>query len=382
MKKLSKIIGLTFIFIFISLFLLDFAQAAIVWEYTQGPITSTPQFPTEEACNTHRTSFLSNPVFTATPCESITSLDGPTIDDSDPVIIDPQSGSTNDDNGIYKLLAPIGNLVQAPDNVGDYFNIIFKLAIGLCAVLAVVMIVIGGVQYMGNESIFGKTEAKSRITAAILGLLIALSSYALLNTINPDLLGGKGVIIEQVKAEIVDLPDAGDDNVDPDFNKNTGSYSVGTASSGVTEAISKITQEGRIISGFTVFKKTNRMAIHLKKGNDNIYTYIDMRPGSNGYANEGQGSVGDRKTPIGTWKILNIKTPGNGIPIYNKKGSNMGPSFWLLSPTTNGERGIGMHGNKTGTLTTTAGCIRLKNADILALLPYVKTGIPVFIVNK
>jgi hypothetical protein len=110
--------------------------------------------------------------------------------------------NTTTSNGVYKLLAPIGTFAQAPDNIGDYFNTIFKIAIALCGVLAVVMIVIGGVQYMGDESIFGKTEAKSRITSAILGLLIALGSWAILNTINPDLLGGGGVHIDQVSADI------------------------------------------------------------------------------------------------------------------------------------------------------------------------------------
>lgn len=102
----------------------------------------------------------------------------------------------------YNLLAPIGTFTKAPDNIGDYFNTIFKIAIGLCAVLAVIMIVIGGVQYMGDESIFGKTEAKKSITSAILGLIIALGAYALLNTINPDLLGKGGINIAQVSADI------------------------------------------------------------------------------------------------------------------------------------------------------------------------------------
>lgn len=102
---------------------------------------------------------------------------------------------------VYTLLAPIGEFKTAPTNIGDYFNTIFLIAIGLCGALAVIMIVIGGVQYMGDESIFAKTEAKSQIKNAILGLLIALASYVLLNTINPDLLG-KGVHIQQVSAVI------------------------------------------------------------------------------------------------------------------------------------------------------------------------------------
>jgi hypothetical protein len=142
--------------------------------------------------------------------------------------IEGQNDKPKDDT--YTLLAPLGNLKTAPKNIGDYFNIIFNLAIGLCAVLAVVMIVIGGVQYMGDESIFGKTEAKSKIFSAVLGLIIALGSYALLNTINPDLLGKKGVTVETVSVELnrtsgggyfgVDIGTAGN----PNANKNIVTY--------------------------------------------------------------------------------------------------------------------------------------------------------------
>ena len=119
-------------------------------------------------------------------------------------------------SNVYNLLAPIGigklqvNCIDttgtdkncASGGIGDYFNIIFQISIGICGVLAVIMIVIGGIQYMGEESVFGKTEAKSRILNAVLGLLIAIGSYALLNTINPDLLGGKGLSVSTVTAEI------------------------------------------------------------------------------------------------------------------------------------------------------------------------------------
>lgn len=120
-----------------------------------------------------------------------------------PINVDPAKGAGDEGNdNTYTLLAPIGEFTTAPDNFGDYLNIIFKIAIGLCAALAVIMIVLGGISYMGNESIFGKTEAKSKISAAILGLIIALGAYALLNTIDPNLLGKNGVQIDQVSAEI------------------------------------------------------------------------------------------------------------------------------------------------------------------------------------
>jgi len=99
------------------------------------------------------------------------------------------SGSQKDFDDTYRLLAPIGGLekIDKDTKIGDYLNIMFKIGIGLAGVLAVIMIVINGVLYMGDESVFGKTQAKERIITAIGGLLLALGSYAILNTINPDL---------------------------------------------------------------------------------------------------------------------------------------------------------------------------------------------------
>jgi len=105
----------------------------------------------------------------------------------------------------YQLLAPLpcttpgsngcdmnGKLTAfnpaQPDNLGKYLNLMIKIFIGLCAVLSVVMVVIGGMEYMTSELISSKEAGKERIQHALLGLLIALGAYALLFTINPDLL--------------------------------------------------------------------------------------------------------------------------------------------------------------------------------------------------
>lgn len=72
--------------------------------------------------------------------------------------------------------------------LGNYLNVIIKLAIGIAAVLAFVMIVMGGIQYMTTELISSKEEGKKRITNAIMGLLVAFSAWLILFTINPKLL--------------------------------------------------------------------------------------------------------------------------------------------------------------------------------------------------
>ena len=107
----------------------------------------------------------------------------------------PFPNSTNSSG--YNLLAPLpnpeggelSNIDVSGDNaLGQYLNIIIKLAIGLAAVLAVVMIVMGGIQYMTTELVSGKEDGKRRITNAVLGLLVALGAWLILFTINPDLL--------------------------------------------------------------------------------------------------------------------------------------------------------------------------------------------------
>ena len=50
------------------------------------------------------------------------------------------------------------------------------------------MIVMGGMEYMTSELVHSKEAGKEKIVHALLGLVIALGAWALLNTINPNLL--------------------------------------------------------------------------------------------------------------------------------------------------------------------------------------------------
>ncbi len=72
--------------------------------------------------------------------------------------------------------------------IGDYLNQIFRVALGILALIAVIMIIIAGVEYMVVESIYGKSAAKERIINAVTGLLIGLGIFLILSTINPKLL--------------------------------------------------------------------------------------------------------------------------------------------------------------------------------------------------
>lgn len=94
-----------------------------------------------------------------------------------------KAGEPSCEDGELKTFDPEGT-----SKLGEYLNLMINLFIGLCAVTAVVMIVIGGIEYSTSELVSNKEAAKERIQGAILGLMLALCSWLILNTINPDLL--------------------------------------------------------------------------------------------------------------------------------------------------------------------------------------------------
>ena len=72
--------------------------------------------------------------------------------------------------------------------LGEYLAGMLKLLIGLGGVFAILMAIIGGTQYVAasiNPS--AKSDALSKIQNSFIGLALILSSYLLLNSINPNL---------------------------------------------------------------------------------------------------------------------------------------------------------------------------------------------------
>ncbi len=92
----------------------------------------------------------------------------------------------------YNLLVPLPAVGGAPgetqsNGLSDYLANAIPFIIAFAAVLAVVQITVGGFEYALSEAITNKSDAKDRMTQAIVGLLLALTSYLILFTINPDL---------------------------------------------------------------------------------------------------------------------------------------------------------------------------------------------------
>jgi len=62
----------------------------------------------------------------------------------------------------------------------------------LAGIFAVFMIIWGGFEYVSTDAISGKSAGKEKIEGALWGLGLALGSYLILNTINPELLKFSG----------------------------------------------------------------------------------------------------------------------------------------------------------------------------------------------
>ncbi|MCR4279211.1 MAG: pilin [Candidatus Zambryskibacteria bacterium] len=106
----------------------------------------------------------------------------------------------------YRLLAPIpldgaNNAVSPTSNASTYLKGLFMLTIGIATALAVIFIIVGGIQYLTSEVFTAKAAAKDTITNALVGLLMAISAWMILYTINPKLLNFD-LKIEPVKINV------------------------------------------------------------------------------------------------------------------------------------------------------------------------------------
>jgi len=92
----------------------------------------------------------------------------------------------------YTLLAPIpleglegGDTEETTP--GPYIEGVFTLIIAIAGGLAVIKIIFGGIKYMSTDAFTGKSDAKETIQNALWGLLLVISSWLILSTINEDL---------------------------------------------------------------------------------------------------------------------------------------------------------------------------------------------------
>jgi lipoprotein-anchoring transpeptidase ErfK/SrfK len=262
-------------------------------------------------------------------------------------------------------------------SLGAYLNLIIRIFIGLCAVLATVMIVIGGMEYMTSDLISSKEAGKDRIRNAILGLLLALGAYAILYTINPAILNNTDPNIST--ATIVVVAD------EALLNRTDGPSAVATAGTkyvttkGVSSGVTTFTQSNSSLTSVTVNATDASPTATFCNGSNCVSVPINI--GLNGTSAPGTAQGGDGKTPLGTTTITSTTVGSGGNAVLSKDGVyNLGSAAVYINETINGaDRGIAFHGSANDNLGTTNGCIRMSNADLAALAPLMKPGMQVVI---
>lgn len=81
-----------------------------------------------------------------------------------------------------------GSTFTNPNNLPSIVNAIFKIFITVGALFAVLMLTVGGIQYMISGGPAEKARGIQRAQAALWGILLLAAAYLILYTINPNLL--------------------------------------------------------------------------------------------------------------------------------------------------------------------------------------------------
>lgn len=88
----------------------------------------------------------------------------------------------------YQALEPLPGVAQTGTvDFGAFVSGVFRLLFWLAGILAIGLLVFGGISYMTSEIVTKKFNARERIVAAFYGLGLLLISYLILFTINPKL---------------------------------------------------------------------------------------------------------------------------------------------------------------------------------------------------
>ncbi len=86
------------------------------------------------------------------------------------------------------FIVPIAGMTKIDISPGEYVKAVYTWGIGIAALLAVLMLVFGGAQYVLAAGSFAEdSAAKERIKSAILGLLVLVGATVILSVVNPNL---------------------------------------------------------------------------------------------------------------------------------------------------------------------------------------------------
>lgn len=99
--------------------------------------------------------------------------------------------------GLYAAFVPLSQGTESSpllsgilrsESLPQFLNGLFKFAIAIGAMLAVLQFARAGFMYMTSDVWSDKSHAKEILADTILGLFLLLAVWLILNTINPDIL--------------------------------------------------------------------------------------------------------------------------------------------------------------------------------------------------
>ena len=86
------------------------------------------------------------------------------------------------------------------NSIGNYIKALYKYGVGVVGIFAAAVMMFGGLLWLTAGGDSGKvSEAKEWIKSSLLGLILALLSYTILLTINPDLVNFRPITITPIK---------------------------------------------------------------------------------------------------------------------------------------------------------------------------------------
>jgi|GEM_PF-2252995 len=92
-------------------------------------------------------------------------------------------------------------------DLAQYLGIVYNFLISIVGIVASVMMIVAGFQYLTSAGDAGKIgAAKSRMANAFMGLILVLGAYTILSTINPALVVLKMPGVRDVSTETISLP--------------------------------------------------------------------------------------------------------------------------------------------------------------------------------
>jgi len=138
--------------------------------------------------------------------------------------------------------------------IADYIAGVYRYAVFAASVLAAVMMMIGGIQWLTSAGDAGRVSAaKSKITNSVVALALVIGSYLILNAINPNLTALQPLRVKVIDKELLGFgePDLSPDDGGANWSNSASSGPMSTNSDITTsnedcQRVAQLVQSGEI----------------------------------------------------------------------------------------------------------------------------------------